>query len=132
MTAMQAAPLAGSEALALMQALPSWGNLVTIVLHGGCVFEFKGPFPKGVVAEGYLNLNGPVPGFHGHIRLDAIASIGFQDSAHRGRASYAFTFDDAEGKNLFKVFLGRDENGEILASQLEKFKAIRDSRQLVA
>lgn len=122
--------LPGSDALGLLQDLPDWGNVVTIVLHGGCVFEFKGPFPSGSVAEGYLNLEGPVPGFHGHLRLDAIASVGFQERPHRGRESYAFTFDDASGKNLFKVFLGREQSGEIIASQLHRFTALRDGAQL--
>lgn len=124
------AVLAGDQAEALMRRLATWGNTTTIVIHGGCVFEFKGPFPEGSIAEGYYNLEGPVPGFHGHIRLDAIVSIGFQDKQHRGRQSYAFTFQDKEGKNIFKVFLGRDENGELIADQVQAFKDIRATRQV--
>ena len=56
--------LPGSDAKALMQLLATWDNTTTIVLHGGCVFEFKGPFPAGKEGEGYFNLDGPVPGFH--------------------------------------------------------------------
>ena len=72
--------LPGHQAEALMVELARWGNLTTIVLHGGCVFEFKGPFPEGATAEGYYNLTGPVPGFHGHIRLDAdsLPELGFR------------------------------------------------------
>lgn len=117
--------LPGEDALALLQELHHWGNVTTIVLHGGSVFEYKGPFPIGRVAEGYYNLDGPVPGFHGHLKLDAIATIGFQDRAHRGRASYALTFNDADGNTIFKVFLGRDEDGEIIAEQLQRFQQIR-------
>lgn len=128
----QAADLAGSEAEALLRAVATWGATTTVILHGGCVFEFKGAFPSGEVGQGYYNLDGPIPGFHGHIRLDAIASIGFQDKLHRGRASYAFTFDNAQGENLFKVFLGRDETGEIFPRQIEKFQSIRDRLSVVA
>jgi putative heme utilization carrier protein HutX len=119
--------LPGSDALGLLQELASWGNTTTIILRGGCVFEFKGPFPAGSMAEGYYNLDGPVPGFHGHIRLEAIESIGLQQRPHRGRDSYAFTFDNAAGENLFKVFLGRDQAGEVIPAQLRAFQAIRDN-----
>lgn len=117
--------LPGSQALALLEALPEWGDLVTIVLHGGCVFEFKGPFPRGSVGRGFYNLDGPVPGFHGHLRLDAIDHIGFQDRPHAGRPAYALTFNDREARNLFKVFLGRDAEGAIWPEQLARFDALR-------
>jgi len=119
--------LAGSLAEALLGALATWGNTTTIVIHGGCVFEFKGPFPVGSIAEGFYNLDGPVPGFHGHIRLDAIKHIGFQDKLHRGRQSYAFTFQDSDDKNIFKVFIGRDEQGELIQEQVAAFKRIRNT-----
>ncbi len=118
--------LPGSEAQLLLEQLATWGNTTTIVLHGGCVFEFKGPFPKGSVAEGYYNLDGPVPGFHGHLRLDMIDHVGFQDHEHRGRPSYAFTFNSARGGNIFKVFLGRGPDGEVIPDQLAAFRRIRE------
>jgi hypothetical protein len=118
--------LPGTRALALLNDLPDWGNVVTIVLHGGCVFEFKGPFPAGTLGRGFLNLDGPVPGFHGHLKLDAIDHIGFQDRPHAGRVAYALTFNNAAGENLFKVFLGRDEQGNHFPEQLSRFDALRD------
>ena len=117
--------LPGAQAPVLLEELAQWGNTTTIVLHGDCVFEFKGCFPPGSISGDYYNLDGPVPGLHGHIRLEAIDRIGFQDRPHRGRDSYAFTFDNARGENVFKVFLGRDQSGEILPAQLEKFQEIR-------
>lgn len=115
------------QVLPLLQALPHWGNTVTIVFSGGCVFEFKGPFPGGTLAEGFYNLDGPVPGFHGHLRLGALQRVRFQDKPHRGRDSYAFVFEDAAGSTVFKVFLGRDSEGEIIATQLEQFQRIRST-----
>lgn len=115
------------QILPLLQALPQWGNLTTIVFSAGCVFEFKGPFPPGEPGEGFYNLDGPVPGLHGHLRLDAMAQVRFQDRPHRGRDSYAFVFEDAAGKTIFKVFLGREADGTLIASQLAAFRHIRDS-----
>jgi putative heme utilization carrier protein HutX len=113
------------QVLPLLRALPGFGNTVTIVFAGGCVFEFKGPFPGGETAEGYYNLEGPVPGLHGHLRLEALDRVRFQDRPHRGRASYAFVFEDTAGRTVFKVFLGRGEDGEILPAQLDAFKRMR-------
>jgi putative heme utilization carrier protein HutX len=115
----------GARARELLEDLPAWGDLVTIVLHGGCVFEFKGPFPPGTVGRGFYNLQGTRPGFEGHLRLDAIDHIAFQDRPHAGRIAHALTFNDARGRNLFKVFLGRDPDGNIWPEQIERYEALR-------
>ncbi|WP_199911683.1 heme utilization cystosolic carrier protein HutX [Dongshaea marina] len=122
--------LSGAMAQGLMELLSSWGNTTTIVILQGCVFEFKGIFPEGSVGHGYFNLSGGIPGLSGHIRLEAIARIGFQDRPHRGKSSYAFVFEDSDGKAIFKVFLGRDERGEIHSGQLEAFNKIRQRQAL--
>lgn len=124
MNDMESRCLPASQVRPLLEELPRWGNTTTIVIHEGCVFEFKGPFPSGAVAEGYYNLNGPVPGFHGHIKLDRITAVRFQVRPHRGRASYAFVFEAAGGAVVFKVFLGRDDAGELLPRQVERFNEI--------
>ena len=122
--------LSRDQVLPLLAALPGLGNTTTVILHGGCVFEFKGPFPGGSVAEGFYNLHGTRPGFEGHLRLEAMARVHFQDRPHRGRASYAFVFEDENGRGLFKVFLGRDESGDIIPEQLTFFDRLRRSRDL--
>ena len=117
----------GAHALKVLEDLPNWGDLVTIVLHGGCVFEYQGPFPTGSVGRGYYNLNGTRPGFEGHIKLDAIDHIAFQDRPHAGRIAHALTFNDASGGNIFKVFLGRDSEGTIFPAQLDTYEALREN-----
>jgi putative heme utilization carrier protein HutX len=116
--------------LPLLRRLPDLGDITCVILHGGCVFEFSGPFPAGSVASGFYNLQGSKPGFHGHLSLDAMARVRFQDRPHRGRASYAFVFEDARSRCLFKVFLGRDENRDGIASQLAFFRGLRATHQL--
>jgi putative heme utilization carrier protein HutX len=119
--------LRGDQAEALLRALSTWGNTTTIVLQGGCVFEFKGVFPMGTIAQGFYNLNGSNPGFHGHIRLQSIACISFQDKPHRGRESYAFVFRDSNDEIIFKVFLGRQRDGQLIAHQVVEFKRIQST-----
>lgn len=99
--------------------------MTTIVLHAGSVFEFKGPFPTGSEGHGFYNLQGEMPGFHGHLNLELVSHIRFQDKPHRGRESYAFVFENADDEVIFKVFLGRDESGELIASQVRQFSALQ-------
>ncbi len=124
------AALCGDYALPLLRELNTLGNTTTVILHHGCVFEFKGVFPDGTTGEGFYNLDGPIPGFHGHLRIDAMHRVRFQDRLHRGRASYAFVFEDEQHRCLFKVFLGRDDSGEILQHQLDFFRALRTQLHL--
>lgn len=115
----------GELAQQLLEQLAEWGVMTTIVIHAGSVFEFKGPFPKGWVGEGFYNLEGSATGFHGHLNLQKIQHIRFQDTPHRGRESYAFVFENAEGEAIFKVFLGRDDKGELLEQQKQQFLAMQ-------
>ncbi len=121
---------------ALLEELSSWGPVTTIVFSHGSVFEFKGSFPLGKEGEGFYNFGHEVSaesggsGFKGHLRLDNVANIRFQDRAHRGRSSYAFVFEDDDSNCIFKVFLGRDLGGEIDRLQLEKFNMLRSKRDV--
>lgn len=117
--------MAGEHALALMQTVSRWQNTTTIILHGGCVFEFKGVFPGGELAEGFYNLHSSGNGFEGHINLKAIARIRFQSRAHRGRESHAFVFEDAHEAVIFKIFLGRDSSGTLIPEQVTAYHAIQ-------
>lgn len=118
--------LPGNKALELLQELHHWGNTTTIILHGGSVFEFKGIFPLGFEAEGFYNLKGE-SGFEGHLNLGKVDRIQLVSRQHRGRDSHSFTFLDKSGENIFKIFLGREQDGELIQSQLEKFEALKAS-----
>ncbi|EED33985.1 conserved hypothetical protein [gamma proteobacterium NOR5-3] len=110
---------------ALLDHLPTLGPITCVILHGGCVFEFSGDFPGGQRSESHLNLNNNGSGFHGHLSLGAMHRVRFQDRPHMGRASYAFVFENDQGQCLFKVFLGRDANGEVFEDQLAFFQQLR-------
>lgn len=116
----------GSFAQELLTNIATWGNVTTIVIHLGSVFEFKGPFPKGSDGFGFYNLEGPIPGFHGHLNLNDIHHIAFQEKLHRGRESFALVFNNSNSETVFKVFLGRDDQGEVLKNQLTQFSSLKD------
>lgn len=122
-TPIQALP--GTMAEKILSNLPAWGPVTTIVLHGGSVFEFKGPFPEGFVAEGFYNLKGDT-GFEGHLNLAKVDHIAFQDKQHRGRQSLALVFNDASTSPIFKVFVGRDGEGELITAQVQAFRKLQE------
>jgi putative heme iron utilization protein len=43
-----------------------------------------------------------------------------------GRTSCLLIFLNTDGGIMFKIFVGRDEKGELKADQLEKFQALRE------
>ena len=122
----------GTQAKELLEAISEWGNVTTIILHGGCVFEFKGPFPVGTEAEGYYNLKGAgegaAAGFEGHLNLSKVKEITFQEKQHRRRDSYALVFVDENEQAIFKIFLGREADGSVIEAQLDAFNSLKSQR----
>lgn len=108
-----------------MDDISNWGDVAVIVHTEDGIMEFGGPVPKGQVARGYFNLRGRT-GFHGHLRHERCAGIAFVERPFMGRASCLLVFLNADGGIMFKVFVGRDEGGELKADQLVKFRALRD------
>lgn len=125
---LQGGALPGDQSKELLELISTWGPLTTIVFSGGSVFEFKGAFPKGETAEGFYNFgHGSKGGFQGHLNLDKVESIAFQNKLHRGKQSYAFVFQGKSGECIFKVFLGRDEQGEVFEDQLASFNKLQQN-----
>jgi len=116
---------AGSNFIAAMDDIATWGDVTVIVHTDDGIMEFGGPVPKGQVARGYFNLMGRT-GFHGHLRYERCAGIAFVERPFMGRTSCLLIFMNSEGGIMFKIFVGRDDKGELKADQLEKFRALRD------
>ena len=108
----------------VLEQLAGWGKTTTVILHGGCVFEFKGDFPRGQSGRGYYNLDSGGQGFEGHLDLSRITRITFQERPHRGRESCALVFRDGEDAVLFKVFVGRHEDGRLIETQVSAFRKL--------
>lgn len=117
--------ISGEHAQTLLEELPAWGKLTTIILHAGSVFEFKGEFPAGSLGEGFYNLRDEGQGFTGHIGVSKVSHITFQEGNHRGRMSYALVFRRENDEIVFKVFLGRDASGEVFAHQLNRYQQLK-------
>jgi len=106
--------------------LRTWGEVLMIVQTPDIVFEVPGHLPEGTEGHGWFNIHGDSP-IGGHIKKDNCASITFIDREFHGRRSMSVWFMNAGGSAMFKLFVRRDANKELLADQLIKFEALRDS-----
>ncbi|MDE1513826.1 MULTISPECIES: heme utilization cystosolic carrier protein HutX [Vibrio] len=120
----------GAQAQAILESLPDWGPVTTIMTVAGSIFEVKAPFPKGKVARGYYNLMGREGELHGHLLLDNISHVALVSKPFMGRESHYFGFFTAQGENAFKIYLGRDEKRELIAEQVARFKAMQQQQSV--
>lgn len=105
--------------------LRSWGEVLMIVQTPDIVFEVPGHLPEGTEGHGWFNIHGDSP-IGGHIKKDNCASITFIDRDFHGRRSLSVWFMNAGGSAMFKIFVRRDENKELLADQVVKFETLRN------
>ncbi len=116
----------GGEAfIEVMGNIADWGDVTLIVHTDDGIMEFTGPVPSGSVGRGYFNLSGS-KGLHGHLRHDRCAGAAFMERPFFGRLSASIVFFNLDGGIMFKIFVGRDEERELIASQLQAFRALAD------
>lgn len=115
----------GAKAQEILEGLADWGLVTTIIHSFGSIFEVKAPFPKGTLARGYYNLMGKNDGFHGHLQLENVNKVALLSKPFMGLESYYFGFFNEQGDNIFKIYLGRDENRVLFSEQIIKFKALQ-------
>ncbi len=117
--------IAGEHAQNILELLPTWGKVTTIVHSFGSIFEFKAPFPKGKEARGYYNLIGKEGELHGHLRLDLVKHIAVVSKPFMKMESHYIGFFDEQGNCVFKVYLGRDKKRQLFPEQIEKLQRLK-------
>jgi putative heme utilization carrier protein HutX len=108
----------------VMQDLQSWGEVLFIVHTSDIVLECVGKIPPGSVGRGYYNIHGDSP-IGGHIKYENCAGIAFVARPFMGRQSRSVQFFNADGGAMFKVFVRRDAERNLLPEQVERFDALR-------
>jgi putative heme utilization carrier protein HutX len=111
--------------LDIWNELTTWGVVLFLVHTDDVVAEIDGELPVGTEGHGWFNIHGDSP-IGGHIKKDNCASLTFVDRMFHGRRSCSVWFMNAKGSAMFKVFVRRDEQRELLSEQLAKFEALRD------
>lgn len=106
--------------------LTSWGEILMIVHTEDIVLEVEGQLPEGSEGHGWFNIHGDSP-IGGHIRKERCVSIAFIDRGFHGRRSCSVWFMNADGKAMFKVFVRRDKERNLLEDQVARFEALRQA-----
>ena len=119
----------GSRFEDILRALTEWGEVLFIVHTPDIVLECAGKVPPGSFGRGYFNLHGDSP-IGGHIRAENCASIAFVSRPFMGRPSCSIQFFNGTGEAMFKVFVRRDSDRNLIAEQVERFDVLR--RRLAA
>jgi heme iron utilization protein len=92
--------------------------------HFRYVLECAGSIPPGTFGRGYFNLHGDSP-IGGHIKAENCKHIAFVSRPFMGRPSRSLQFFNAAGEAMFKIFVRRDKERNLLAGQVERFDALR-------
>ncbi|MEO1158990.1 MAG: heme utilization cystosolic carrier protein HutX [Pseudomonadota bacterium] len=108
----------GSLFVTVMEEISSWGKLTTIVNTPEMVLEAKGPIGKGSMGRGYYNIPGAIGG---HFKPGEFHAISFITRTLMGKPSRSILFFNTHGSCVFKLYLGRQENREMIPEQVEKF-----------
>ncbi|MCG6121497.1 MAG: heme utilization cystosolic carrier protein HutX [Microvirga sp.] len=121
----EAAFVDGARFEELWQDLATWGEVLLIVHTSDIVLECAGSLPVGSFGRGYYNIHGDSP-IGGHIRAENCRAIWLVDRLFHGRRSCSVQFLNDAGEAMFKVFVRRDDERELLPEQLAAFEAMRE------
>jgi putative heme utilization carrier protein HutX len=109
----------------VMTDLQGWGEVLFIVHTPSIVLECVGRIPPGTVGRGYYNIHGDSP-IGGHIKYEACSAIAFVSRPFMGRQSCSIQFFNADGEAMFKVFVRRDAERNLLPDQVTRFEALKE------
>lgn len=113
----------GGHFIDVMGEVAAWGTPVTVIVHtADVIMEFTGPLPVGEVGHGFFNLMGA--SLHGHLRHQNCGAIYAVERPFMNKDTASLMFCNQNGGVMFKVFLGRDENGALRAEQIEALRAM--------
>lgn len=105
----------------VMNAVSGWGAITLIVNNTAAIIEVTATIPHGNRSNGFFNLHEQGNPLGGHIRPEQIDSIFFVSRPFMGKESHSVQFFDHQGFGAYKMYLGRDENRNILKKQLAQF-----------
>lgn len=108
----------------IFAALTAWGEVLFIVHTPDIVLECAGSIPPGAFARGYFNLHGDSP-LGGHIKAENCTHIAFVSRPFMGRPSCSLQFFNGAGEAMFKIFVRRDKQRNMLDTQLALFDELR-------
>ncbi|MGD1933784.1 MAG: heme utilization cystosolic carrier protein HutX [Candidatus Phaeomarinobacter sp.] len=109
----------------VLNDITEWGDILFIVEAKDIISGMTAPLPKPFEADGYYHFFGT--GFGGHLKQGACKHIALVDRTFQKRRAVSVQFFNADGEPIFKVFISRDDEGDLRADQLDRFDQLRAS-----
>lgn len=106
----------------LFEILRGWEKVFLLVITPAFVLEIQDKFPKGFYAHGFLNFHDKDSTIGGHLSVGKIKEIFLVKDIMFGRESYSIKFFGENEKEIFAVYVPRDEKKELIKECLESFK----------
>lgn len=107
----------------IMKEVGSWGEVLLIVNTDDGVFECKGRIVPGSVGMGYYNLGHGSP-ISGHLRHERCRDIICVRRSFHNLDTCSIQFFNETGACMFKLFVGRGEDGQLEPGQVRLFEAL--------
>ncbi|MCX8641793.1 MULTISPECIES: heme utilization cystosolic carrier protein HutX [unclassified Gilliamella] len=108
---------------AIWDEVTTWGDVMFLIHTGDIIAEISGELPPGTHSQKYFNLRHQ-KGLSGHIKAEHCQYIAFIERKFMKMSTASMIFLNHLGQSMFKIFVGRDENHQLKADQLEKFRAL--------
>lgn len=105
----------------LFEILRGWEKVFLLVVTPSFVIEIQDKFPKGFHAHGYLNFHDKESTIGGHLSVDKIKEIFVVTDIMFGRKSCSIKFFGEDEKEIFAVYVPRNEKKELIEECLESF-----------
>ena len=105
----------------LFEILRGWEKVLLLAVTPNFVLEIKDKFPKGEYGHGYLNFHDPNSSIGGHLSASNIKEIFVVKDIMYGRVSCSIKFYSEDEKEIFSVYVPRDENKELIEECLDSF-----------
>lgn len=123
----------GDKFCEVIRELEGWGEVLFVKNTPSFIIEFKTKIPSGKSAQGFYNFGMGANGdeahglgiLGGHLKTDEIDKIILVTQTFMGMLSKFVGFYDKAGENIFKIYVSRDEKGQLLAEQDAKFEALK-------
>lgn len=108
----------------LFEILRSWEKVFLLVVTPSFVLEIKDKFPKGFYAHGFLNFHDKDSSIGGHLSVDKIKEIFLVEDIMFGRKSCSIKFYGEDEKEIFSIYVPRDEKKELIKEYLDCFYSL--------
>ncbi|MDH6459310.1 putative heme utilization carrier protein HutX [Fusobacterium sp. PH5-7] len=108
----------------LFDILRSWEKVFLLVVTPSFVLEIKDKFPRGFYSHGFLNFHDETSSIGGHLSASKIKEIFVVEDMMYGRKSCSIKFYGEDEKEIFAIYVPRDEKKELIKECLESFNKL--------